>query len=77
MIVSHGLFMWIVTAAAVGICIGWGARDAYLLTKHLPRSGRQAWSDQAAWRDQIFGSVFGLVMCALGILGALKYHLSW
>lgn len=77
MIVSHELFMWFVTAAAVGICIGWGARDIYLLAKHLPRKGRAAWSDPAAWRDQIFGSVFGLVMIVLGLVGALKYHLKW
>jgi hypothetical protein len=76
-IFSHDLFMWFVTAAAVGICIGWGARDIYLLVVHLPQRGRETWSDQGAWRDQIFGSVFGLVMCVLGIVGALKYHLNW
>jgi hypothetical protein len=76
-IVSHQVFMWFVTAMSVGICLGWGARDVYLLVRHLPRRGRAAWSDQAAWRDQIFGSVMGLVLVALGLVGVLKYHLNW
>lgn len=73
MIVSHQTFIWFVTAMAVGICIGWGARDVYLLARHLPRRGREAWRDRAAWRDQIFGSVVGLVIIAMGIVGVLKY----
>lgn len=77
MIMSHAAFMWIVTALTVGVCVGWGARDVYLLCKHLPARGRAAWSDQAAWRDQIFGSIIGVAMGFLGIYGALKYHLNW
>ena len=77
MIVSHGVFMWVVTAAAVGLCIGWGARDIHFLARHLPRRSRDAWSDRAAWRDQIFGSLFGLVLIALGLVGVFKYHLNW
>jgi hypothetical protein len=76
-IVSHELFMWVVTALAAGICVGWGARDVYLLCKHLPRRGREAWSDRAAWRDQIFGSIIGLVMISFGLYGVFKYHLGW
>lgn len=77
MIVSHEAFMWVVTALAVGICVGWGARDIYLLVKYLPARGRATWSDEAAWRDQIFGSIIGLSMIALGLYGVLKYHLNW
>lgn len=77
MIMSHAAFMWIVTALTVGVCVGWGARDVYLLCKNLPARGRAAWSDQAAWRDQIFGSIIGVAMGFLGIYGALKYHLNW
>ena len=73
MIVSHQAFMWFVTAAAVGICIGWGARDVYLLVKNLSPRGRQAWADQGAWRDQIFGSVVGLTIIALGLYGVVRY----
>jgi len=74
-IVSHELFMWVVTALAVGICVGWGARDIYLLRKNLSRAGRAAAADPAVWRDQIFGSIIGLVTCGLGLYGALRYHL--
>ena len=77
MIIAHDLFMWFVTAMAVGICVGWGARDIYLLSKHLPRRGRAAWSDPAARRDQIFGSILGLALISLGLLGVFKYHLNW
>lgn len=77
MIVSHTVFMWFVTAMSVGICVGWGARDVYLLCKNLPQRGRAASSDPAAWRDQIFGSIMGVVLASLGLLGVLKYHLNW
>ncbi|HLU65162.1 MAG TPA: hypothetical protein VKZ63_02740 [Kofleriaceae bacterium] len=76
MIVSHLHFMYFVTACAVGICIGWGARDVYLLAKHLPRAGRARWTDQRAWRDQIFGSLVGLGIIALGLVGVVRYWSS-
>lgn len=74
MIVSHEVFIWFVTVMAVGICVGWGARDVYLLAKHLPR--KSEWSDPDQWRDQIFGSIMGLVIISFGLIGVLKYHLS-
>ena len=77
MIVSREAFTWVVTALAVGICVGWGAYDVYLLCKHLPARGRAAWSDRPAWRDQIFGSIIGLCLVVTGLLGVLKYHLHW
>jgi hypothetical protein len=76
-IVSHELFMWVVTALAVGVCVGWGVREVYLLCKNLPRRGRAAWPDRGAWRDQIFGSIIGLLMVGLGLYGVLRYHLNW
>lgn len=77
MIMSHAAFMWIVTTLTVGICVGWGVRDVYLLRKNLSVAGRAAATDRAVWRDQIFGSIIGVVMCLLGIYGSLKYHLGW
>ncbi|HKE17363.1 MAG TPA: hypothetical protein VKB80_20955 [Kofleriaceae bacterium] len=76
MIVSHGLFMWFVTAMAVGICVGWGARDVYLVSRLL-RRGPADRPDRAVWRDQVFGSVMGLVLAVFGLVGVLKYHLNW
>ncbi|HWM87174.1 MAG TPA: hypothetical protein VNO33_15090 [Kofleriaceae bacterium] len=77
MIVSNEIFMWLVTAVSVGICVGWGARDIYFLVKNLSAKGRAASPDQAVWRDQIFGSVFGLVLICFGLYGVFKYHLNW
>jgi hypothetical protein len=72
-IVSHLLFMWFVTGASLLICAIWGAREVYLLFKHLPRRGRETWQDQRQWRDQIFGSVVGVVIIVLGIIGVLRF----
>ncbi len=77
MIMSHTAFMWVVTALTAGVCVVSGARDVYLLFKHLPARGRAAWTDQGAWRDQIFGAIIGVSMGFLGIYGCLKYHLNW
>jgi hypothetical protein len=72
-IVSHYHFMLFVTVAALAICVIWGSRDVYLLLKHLPRRAREAWPDQGARRDQIFGSAVGVVIIALGIIGVVRY----
>ena len=74
MIVSHTVVVWFVSAMIVGVSVGWGARDIYLLTKHLRK--KHEWDEPAAWRDQIFGSFMGLVVVTFGMLGVLRYHLS-
>jgi|SoiMetStandDraft_5_1073268.scaffolds.fasta_scaffold104712_2 hypothetical protein len=73
MIVSDLQFMWFVTFASLLICAIWGARDVYLLFKNLPRRGRAAWKDHRQWRDQIFGSVVGVVIIVLGIIGVVRF----
>ena len=73
MIVSHETAMWFVTGAALLICIVWGARDVYLLFRNLPAAGQARWPDRAVWRDQIFGSVVGVIIIALGIYGIIRY----
>jgi hypothetical protein len=73
MIVSHKLFMYFVTFASLLICGIWGARDVYLLARYLPRRGRAEWKDERQWRDQIFGSVVGVVIIALGIIGVIRF----
>ena len=77
MIMSNAIFMWIVTALSVGICLASGGRDVYLLCKVLPRRGREVPPDQAIWRDQVFGSAMGVVLAVTGLLGVFKYHLNW
>jgi hypothetical protein len=73
MIVSQLHFMYFVTFASLLICGIWGARDVYLLAKYLPRRGREKWKDPAQWRDQIFGSVVGVVIILIGILGVIRF----
>jgi hypothetical protein len=64
---SDGQFEMLAVLAVVGIAIGWGARDVLLLRRH--------WARRAAHRDQIFGSILGLVMIGLGVAG-MALHLA-
>lgn len=73
MIVSELQFMYFVTFASLLICAIWGARDLYLLARYLPRRGRAQWKDRRQWRDQIFGSLVGLIIIALGIVGVIRF----
>lgn len=73
MIVSQLHFMYFVTFASLLICAIWGAREVYLLAKNLPRRGREKWKHPAQWRDQIFGSVVGVVIILIGILGVIRF----
>ena len=73
MIVSHLHFMYFVTFASLLICAIWGAREVYLLVKYLPRRGREKWTDRRQWRDQIFGSVVGVVIILVGIIGVIRF----
>ena len=77
MIVSQLHFMWIVTFASLLICVIWGARDVYLLVKHLPRRGREKWDDRRQWRDQIFGSMVGVVIIVIGIIGVARFWMNY
>jgi hypothetical protein len=72
-IVSHEAAMWFVTGAALLICVVWGARDAYLLVRKLPAAARDHSGDRAVWRDQVFGSIVGIVIIGLGLYGILRY----
>jgi sterol desaturase/sphingolipid hydroxylase (fatty acid hydroxylase superfamily) len=73
MIVSQLHFMYFATFASLLICAIWGAREVYLLVKYLPRRGREQWKDSRQWRDQIFGSVIGVVVLVIGIIGVIRF----
>jgi hypothetical protein len=67
-IVSSEHFSLFVTAMVVGFCVGAAVRDISLLNQNLREpKGR---------RDQIFGSVIGLLLVAFGLAGVVKYHLG-
>ena len=68
MIVSHSVYIWFITIATVGICLGWGSRDVYLLVRH--------WGQRKDNHDLVFGSVIGLVIALIGLGGILKFHLG-
>jgi hypothetical protein len=72
-IVSHDVAMWFVTGAALLICVIWGARDVYWLFRNLPASGRARAPDLAVRRDQIFGSVVGVIIIGLGVYGIVRF----
>jgi hypothetical protein len=73
MIVSHLHFMYFVTFASLLICAIWGARDVYLLVKLLPRRGREQSQDHRQRRDKIFGSLVGVVIIVIGIIGVIRF----
>jgi hypothetical protein len=63
---SDGQFEGVGIFAIVAIIVIWGSRDGYLLRRYAREGG--------ATRDQIFGSVMGLVMVTMGAVG-LALHL--
>ena len=68
-LVSDQHFMWFAYTAILGICFGWGARDVYLLVRHLGRGPDS--------HDQVFGSIMGLVIIAIGLVGFIKHLQGW
>ncbi len=66
MIVSHTVFMWWCSIMIGGLSGIWCIYDAILLRRHL-----QADDDR---KDQIFGSVVGVAIGALGVIGVFALH---
>lgn len=69
LIVSHVGFQWFVTAAV-------GGASAWWLLVDSTRLGRALKGDRTrgAVKDQIFGSVIGLLIGAIGLIGAYLGH---
>ncbi|HET6610522.1 MAG TPA: hypothetical protein VFG83_00960 [Kofleriaceae bacterium] len=68
MIVSHNLFMWICTALVFGLSAAWIVVDVVRL--------RAALKEGSAAHDRIFGSIIGLAIATIGIIGVLRFHLG-
>jgi len=67
---SQAAFGWVVTALTGGVAGVWGVVDVIRLRRALREDRRQP-----VVRDRIFGSVIGLAISALGVTGAILYHL--
>ncbi len=68
MIVPHDYFIWFCTLAVMGLSVVWFIYDSIRLRRFVPK-GKEA-------HDEIFGSIIGLVISTIGIVGGLHYHLG-
>jgi hypothetical protein len=58
--------VWIGTIMVASLAGFWLVWDALRLRRYWPR-GAEA-------HDEIFGSIIGLIIAALGIIGVVRYH---
>lgn len=70
MIVSENLFMWICTALVFGLSVGWFVVDVVRLRAVLKDP------DAENRHDRIFGSIIGLTIATVGIIGVFRFHLG-
>lgn len=68
MIFSREVFEWIISGIIFGSSAGWFIVDIVRLRRALPYSKET--------HDRVFGSIIGLIMCAAGMAGVIKYHLG-
>lgn len=66
LLVSHETYRWFVTIVTGGAASYWLFIDSFRLRKAL-RADRS----KGVVRDQIFGSIVGLTIGAIGVLGAV------
>ena len=78
MLFSQSVFDWILTLIVTGLCTVWIFWDGPLLVRLLRESSRdESRRGDKAHADKIFGSIIGLALCMLGLLGVLNFHLKW
>lgn len=68
MITSPEVFVWIVTALVFCTSSAWVVVDIVRL--------RRALAEGRAAHDRVFGSIIGLAVALIGIVGVLKFHLG-
>ena len=71
MIVSQEHYEWFLSAVTGGAAVYWIGIDSYRLRKAL-RADRA----NPATRDQIFGSIIGIVVGFVGVFGVSYHHLK-
>jgi hypothetical protein len=72
-ILGHEQFMWFVTAVITGTAIAWTIVDVTRMRRVL-RSPPAAYP-AGERRDRLFGSIIGLVIACVGVIGVLRHHL--
>ena len=68
MITSHQNFVWFVSALTMGVAAPWFVVDIIRL--------RRALRSPESRHDRVFGSIIGLMVSAIGIIGVLRHHLG-
>jgi hypothetical protein len=69
-IVSDYQFIWFCTFLTVSVAVVWLFVDSWRLVRTLRED-----LSSAAVRDRMFGSLTGLAVAVIGIVGMLRYHL--
>ena len=70
MIVSHSIYVLIVTMLVGAVAASWVIVDVIRLRRALRDDRRDP-----LVRDRIFGSVIGIVIGLFGVVGTVRYHL--
>jgi hypothetical protein len=70
-IVSHATYMWFISLATGLAAVYWIGVDGVRLRRALAGDRRDP-----AVRDRIFGSLIGLVVGAVGVIGVLHFLLK-
>jgi len=70
MIVSQHVFIWWCTVMTVGVAGTWVFVEVFRLRRVLRED-----LSRPVVRDRLFGSLVGLAVGILGVLGMVRYHL--
>jgi len=70
MLVSQTHFLWFITLMTISLAGGWIVVEIGRLRRALADDRRDP-----VVRDRIFGSIIGLMICVVGVVGSIAYHL--
>ena len=74
MLFSQVTFDWILTIFLIALGVVWALYDGRLLLRLV---GDKSKRGDAAHRDKIFGSIIGLALATISLLGVLNFHMGW